>query len=133
MDAPIVFISRFRLREGTSESFRSIFDELVGMIRSSKPRTALYDAYLNDAGTEVGIVHVFPDAPALGRHFEGSDDRTRSIADLMDLIGFQVFGPAPQDAVAQLRREAEAAGGSLELFSQSIGGFLRAPAPSDGD
>jgi quinol monooxygenase YgiN len=128
MAEPIVFISRFRLRPGAADAFANAYADVVGPIAASKPRTATFVAYVDADGSEVRIVHTFPDADAMSAHFEGSDERTNSIADLVEPAGFEVFGPAPTGAVDQLRREAAEAGVELSVFPRSLGGFLRAPA-----
>jgi hypothetical protein len=127
MAKPIVFISRSRIVEGKRAAFERAYAGGVDVIRSTKPRTALFAAYVDEAGTEVKIVHVFPDAAAMADHFEGSDDRTQSVSELIVPTDFEVYGRAPAAAIDQLRREAAAAGGSVEVLPEPIGGFLRAP------
>jgi hypothetical protein len=125
MAEPIVFISRNRLAEGKRAEWAADYAAAVEMIGSSKPRTAVFAAYLDEGGSVVSVVHVFPDAAAMTRHFDGSDERSRSAADLVAPLGFEVFGPAPPAAVDQLRREAIATGVTLDLHLESFGGFLR--------
>ena len=84
MAEPIVFISRLRLRDGAADPFAAMFRNAVAAIADSKPRTALFSAYLDADRTEVAIIHVFPDAAAMADHFEGSDDRAGTIADLVE-------------------------------------------------
>jgi hypothetical protein len=128
MPAPIVFISRFRVVEGRRDDWAASFAGFIDVIAESKPRTALQAAYLDRSGSETRIVHVFPDPAALTLHFEGSDERSSSISDLIEMAGFEVYGQAPDAAIDQLRREAASAGVTLDLFPDPIGGFLRAPA-----
>jgi hypothetical protein len=61
-------------------------------------------------------------------HFEGSDERSASVAELITLIGFEVFGPAPEVAVEMLRREAAANGFPIVVRRESIAGFVRPSA-----
>ena len=128
MAEPIVFISRFRPRPGAADAFATAFANAVGPIAASKPRTAMFVAYIDANEAEVRIVHIFPDADAMSIHFEGSNDRANSIADLVEPTGFEVLGPAPRAAVDQLRREAAEASVELSVFPRSLSGFLRAPA-----
>jgi len=128
MAEPIVFISRFRVAGGKRNEWIAAFAKGVDMIEESKPQTAVFAAYLDSTGTETKIIHAYPDAAALARHFEGSDERSSSLAGLIELAGFEVYGPAPEAALDQLRREAAAAGVRLDVFPEAIGGFLRAPA-----
>jgi hypothetical protein len=125
MGAPIVFVSRFRIAEGRRTSFADTFSSTVGSIDQEKPRTALYAAYLEASGSMVQIVHAFPDCEAMTAHFEGSTERTETVAELISLAGFTVYGAAPAAAVDQLRREADRTGGRLDLLIEPLGGFLR--------
>jgi len=129
MTEPIVFISRWRIRAGKRAELEAMYARAVGFIGSSKPRTALFAAYLDEAGQELRIVHAVPDAAAMTDHFEGSDERSASVQELIELISFEVYGAAPAAAVDQLEREVAAVpGAELTLLPRSIGGYLRSPA-----
>lgn len=129
MAEPIVFISRWRVRRGKRAALETMSAQAVGFIRSTKPRTALFAAYLDEEGEELRIIHAFRDAAALTEHFEGSEDRSASVQDLIELVGFEVYGNAPEAAVDLLRGQAaEVPGAELVLLPISIGGYLRAPA-----
>jgi hypothetical protein len=127
MTEPIVFVSRNRIVEGRRAEWAAAYANAVDLIRSTKPRTALFAAYLDSTGSSVSVVHAFPDAAALARHFEGSDERSRSVSELIEPIDFEVYGPAPREAVDQLRREAGGKGVRLDIHMECLGGFLRAP------
>jgi quinol monooxygenase YgiN len=79
MPGPIVFISRFRVKESNLDRFRELARAVSGDIEASKPRTLLYLSFLDaDQGT-VSFLHAFADADSMDRHFEGSDDRSRRV------------------------------------------------------
>ena len=125
MSQPIVFISRSRITVGMRSELIARLGGVVDTMEATRPRTAMMAAYLDETGTELSIVHVFPDAAAMTDHFVGSDDRTASVADAITLVGFEVYGNAPEAAVEQLRREAAEGGFELTLRAESIGGFMR--------
>jgi hypothetical protein len=125
---PIVFISHSRVAPGRRDDFGTAYARAIDLIASTKPRTALFAAYLDETEATVSIVHVFPDAAAMNDHFMGSDERTASVAELIQLAGFEVYGPAPTPAIEQLRRVADAGGFGLVVNARSLGGFLRAPS-----
>lgn len=127
MSDPIVFISRNLIREGRRAEFESLFANAVDMIHVTKPETSLFAAYVDEGGTEVAIVHTFAGAEAMAFHFEGSDERSATVSELIEPAGFEVYGPAPIAAVDQLRREARSAGISLTIHPDLVGGFLRRP------
>jgi hypothetical protein len=128
MAEPIVFISRWRIMEGQREAIEEMFAQAVGFIGSSKPRTALFAAYVDEMEEELRIVHAMADGAALTDHFVGSEQRSASVEGLIQLLGFEIYGNAPADTVEQLRREAAAAGADLTLLPSGIGGYLRPPA-----
>ena len=127
MTAPIVFISRNRILDGRRAEFELAYSRAVGLIARTKPETVLFAAYVDQSGTEVQIVHAFPDLGAMARHFEGSQERTQSASDLFTPTGFEIYGQAPATAVDQLRREAANVHATINVFGAPLGGFLRAP------
>jgi hypothetical protein len=127
MTAPIVFISRNRIVEERRAEFELAYAGAVGLIRETKPRTALFAAYVDDTGTEVWVVHAFPDADAMALHFEGSAERTQSASALIMPAGFEIYGRAPAAAIEQLRREAAATGTNVDVLGDPLDGFLRTP------
>ena len=125
MSEPIVFISRSRLTPGRRADFVPAFQEVLADLEMTRPRTAVMAAYLDEAGTEISIVHVFSDGAGMADHFVGSEDRIASVAGVITLTGFEVYGPAPSTAIEQLGREAARGGFDLIVRSESIGGFVR--------
>src|SRR5262245_50245252 len=128
MAEPIVFISRLRLRDDAADPFGAMFRSAVASIAATKPRTAVFSAYLDADRAQVAIIHVFPDAAAMVDHFDGSEDRSGTIANLVEYLGFEVYGAAPTGALDQLAREAATAGASFTTHPAAIGGYLTAPA-----
>lgn len=128
MAEPIVFISHFRIVDGKRMQVESMLAGAADLIGSTKPRTALFAAYVDESGTQARIVHAFPDAAAMASHFEGSDERAQSISELLQVTGFEVYGRAPDAAIAQLARDAAEGNAGLSVFSEPIGGFVRAPS-----
>jgi quinol monooxygenase YgiN len=128
MSGPIVFISHFRVRDGTGDNVRAMLTMGVERIRSEKPRTASMAAYLDEDGSRVSIVHVFPDADAMDAHFEGSDQRSASAYEVIKPAGWEIYGPASSAAVDQMRREAAIAGVPLTVARTLVAGFLRSVA-----
>ena len=110
MAEPIVrFISRSRIRKERNAAFGAAFAEAVALIGAAKPRTALFAAYIDVAGGEVCVVHVFPDAAAMAATSRARKSVPRE-PPLIVPAGFEVYGRAPAAAIDQLRREAGGAG-----------------------
>jgi hypothetical protein len=121
----IVLVSHFEVRQDHLPAFRALWDSIVLSFESSKPRTAAYLGYLTEGGAELTIVHVFPDPDAMTSHVFGSDDRFRAAYEHLQPAGWEVYGPAPEEVLAQLGEAALAAGVDLVIQPRGLGGFLR--------
>lgn len=125
MADPIVFVSTFTIRDGRSRDFERMFAGAVELIDTTKPGTALYAGYFDTDTSTVRVVHAFADGTAIARHFDGSEERSATVDDVIVPAGFALYGQAPVGVVEQLRREAVSAGVSFEHLPASLGGFLR--------
>jgi len=77
---PIVFITHSRVRDGQLGALRAFLADGVPGIERDKPRTLAFLPYVDDAGAEVTIVHVFADAPSMAVHFQGLRERMAGAA-----------------------------------------------------
>ena len=80
MSAPVVFISHFAVKEGKLDDLRRLSAEVETQLRADKPGTVAYLMYLDEEGTRFTVAHCFPDADAMDRHFEGSDERSAAVS-----------------------------------------------------
>ncbi len=124
MSEPVVFISHFVVREGALEGLRRFADEGEAGLRVGKPRTVAFLMYLDEENRELTIVHTFPDADAMDRHFEGSDERSAASFEFLEPRGFEIYGRPSEAALATLQQAAES-GLPLTLRPQLLRGFLR--------
>ena len=124
-DQPIVFISHFAVRPGHVEAFRAMWTAGIAQLEAAKPATAAQIAYLDEAGSRLSIVHVFPDPDALAAHFLGSDERSRAVYEHIVPAGWEIYGRPHEEQLAGLRAEAASAGVTLMVEPEAIGGFLR--------
>ena len=125
MSEPIVFISHFRVNEGKLEGFHRFFRDGMPPIEAQKPRTAAFLAYVDELAGRVAIVHVFPDAAAMTRHFEGAGERSAAAYEFITPDGFEIYGQPSADVVGTMRAGAASAGVTLSVTSGYAGGFLR--------
>ena len=124
MAEPVVFISHFVVREGALEGLRRFAEEGEAGLREAKPGTVAFLMYLDEESREMTIVHTFPDADAMDRHFEGSDERSAASFEFLEPRGFEIYGRPSDDALATLQQAAES-GLPLTLRPQLLRGFLR--------
>jgi len=121
----VVFISHFEIKAGHLPAFRAMSDSVVDALERAKPRTSVFLAYLNEGGGDLTFVHVFPDPAAMTAHVLGADERSRAAYEHIRPAGWEVYGPAPAEILAELGEAAVAAAVDLVIQPTSIGGFLR--------
>ena len=75
MSEPIVFISHFKVKEGKLDELKQLNQKVTEHIKADKPGTFTFLQYTNKERTELGIIHIFPDAEAFDQHNEGVGER----------------------------------------------------------
>jgi hypothetical protein len=125
MSEPVVFISRFGIKEGALDDLRRLSEDVIGKLREDKPRTVLYLAYLDQEGTEVSFLHGFPDAESMDLHFEGVDERVKAAYEYIEPRGWEIYGRPSDGAMESMRQAASGAGVPLTVLPDHLGGFLR--------
>jgi len=124
MSEPIVFISHFRIREGKLDSLKQQIQKVTEQIKANKPGTVVFLQYLNEAGTELSIIHVFPDAESFDRHSEGVQERAKAAFETIALTRREVYG-MPSDQALAMTRPPDGSGVSFRLMSQLADGYIR--------
>lgn len=129
MTGPIVFISHSGVKEGRLEDLRALTSEVMAKLEGGKPQTAAMLAYLDADDAVLSIVHLFADADAMDRHFEGATERAQTAYELMEPRGWEIYGSPSDAALGSMRAAAVSAGVRLEMHPGLVGGFLRSKAP----
>ena len=124
MSEPIVFISTHLIKEGRLEALKEFFAETTPLIEADKPDTVVFQAYMNQEGTEVTFIHVFPDADAMDRHFVGSDERSSKAYEYIQPQQFEIYGRASVPVMSTMAAQAEH-GIALIVKTEGMGGFIR--------
>ena len=125
MSTPIAFISHFQVKSERMDDYRRLAEEFTRQLNAERPRTAAYLHYLDPDLGRLTIVHVFPDSSAMDAHFEGAAERSDAVFQYISPLGWEIYGPASDAAVAMIRTEAQAAHVDLALAPQFLSGFLR--------
>ena len=124
MSGPIVFVSTHRVKEGKLDEFKEHSRKMIPMIEKEKPGTVFFQSYLNEAGTELTIVHVFPDANAMDLHVQGVDERARDAYEFIEPQHFEIYGAASDEVMSMMRGYARP-GIGLTVKPQNMSGFIR--------
>jgi quinol monooxygenase YgiN len=125
MPGPIVFISHNTVKDGKLEGFRNAFGQVAQVLDAEKPGTVMFLAFAADDGSEVSVVHVFPDADAMGRHLEGVQERTGTAVEFIQTTGYEIYGAPSEPVLEAMRGFADAENVPLHVQSDHVGGYLR--------
>ena len=122
---PVAFISHFRIKEGKVDAAREAFAAAATELGASRPRTAAYIAFIDEAGERLSILHVFPDADALDRHAEGAGERAKAAFELFEPTGWEIYGEPSAAALKTFEDMAAKWGVPVKVERVAIGGFIR--------
>lgn len=125
MPGPIVFISHNTLKAGKLDGFRDAFGQVAQALDAEKPGTVAFLAFAADDGSEVSVVHVFPDADAMGQHLQGVQERMGTAVEFIQTRGYEIYGSPSEPVLAAMRRFADAEGVPLKVQGDHVGGYLR--------
>jgi hypothetical protein len=125
MSEPVVFVSHFGIKEGKLDDLKRHTADVMPRLRDDKPRTVLFLAYLDEQSTEISFLHAFADADSMDVHFEGVDERVAAAYQYLEPRGWEIYGRPNEGAIETMRQSAEAAGVTLTVLPDHLGGFLR--------
>ena len=120
-----MFVSHFRVNEGKLEGLRRPWQEASRRLEVEKPRTLVFLGYLDEYGTHLTMVHVFPDAESMDVHVQGAAERSSAAYEFVEPEGFEIYGTPSDRVLEMMRREAATAGVTLTYQPENLVGFLR--------
>ncbi|MEN3279219.1 MAG: hypothetical protein V7607_359 [Solirubrobacteraceae bacterium] len=126
---PFIFIATNRLKPGRLDTERERVPRLVEFIEANEPRLIAFNEYVNEAGDEVTVVQVHPDAQSMEAHMEIVRERAQeAYAQTLDAtVRIQVFGEPTQAILDTLRQQA-GSGVAISVNGEHLGGFTRSAA-----
>jgi hypothetical protein len=124
MNDPIIFISRYRLKEGMLDGFREHYLGSVPTTETAKPGTLLQLAYISQDSREVAIVRLFPDPSAMEAQLQGADQRSKAAYNFIEPARMEIYGEPGPSAVEMMKRIA-GSGVPVSLSPLYVGGFIR--------
>jgi quinol monooxygenase YgiN len=125
MSGPIVFISHNTVKDGKLRGFRDAFGEVASALEAEKPGTIVYLAFAAEEGSRVSVVHVFPDAGAMGRHLQGVQERMAKAVGFIETTGYEIYGTPSAPVLEAMRGFAQAEDVPLQVQPDYVGGYLR--------
>jgi hypothetical protein len=129
LPSPFIFIATNRLKAGRLDLERDRVPGLVEFIEANEPRLIAFNEYVNEAGDEVTVVQVHPDAESVEAHLEIVGERAReAYAQTLDAtVRIQVFG-RPTQAILDTLRQQASSGVEISVNGEHLGGFIRSAA-----
>lgn len=124
MPEPIVYISRWHIKEGRFADWEAMVRQATGRLEEAKPRTLSFLIYVGDDRRDLTIIHVFADAASFDAHLEGSGQRAQAAYELIEPVAFEMYG-TPSDAAWESFQDILQAGHPFERQPRFMGGFLR--------
>lgn len=129
MPSPFIFIATNRLKPGKLDRERERVPGLVAFIEANEPRLIAFNEYVNQAGDEVTVVQVHPDAASMEAHMEiVREGALTAYAETLDAtVRVQVFGE-PTPAIIETLRQQAGSGVEISVNGEHLGGFTRSAA-----
>ena len=129
MPSPFIFIATNRLKPGQLDRERERVLDLVEFIEGNEPRLIAFNEYINEAGDEVSVVQVHPDAASMEAHMQIVRERAQAAyAETLDAtVRVQVFG-RPTQAIVEMLRQQAGSGVEISVNGEHLGGFTRSAA-----
>ena len=129
MSGPFIFIATNRLKPGKLDDESARVPGLVDFIAANEPRLIAFNEYANEAGDEVTVVQVHPDAASMESHMEIVRERAmEAYAETLDAtVRIQVYG-RPTGAILEALRQQAGSGVEISVNGEHLGGFTRSSA-----
>lgn len=124
MSEPIIFISNQRVKEGKLEEYKLYYQQVAERAKADKPGTVAHLAYLNEVGSELSIIHIFPDAESMELHMIGVDELAKKAYEYVEILSFEIYGKATE-AVLERMMQIVGSGIAVNIKPQLIGGYIR--------
>ena len=124
MSEPIIFISHQRVKEGKLEGYKHYYRQVAEQAKANKPGTIAHLAYLNGAGAELSIIHIFPDAESMELHMRGVDELAKKAYEYVEIFSFEIYGK-PANMLLQRMLHIVGSSIALNIKPQLIDGYIR--------
>jgi hypothetical protein len=124
MSEPIIFISHQRVKEGKLEGYKQYYRQVAEQAKANKPGTVAHFAYLNEEGSELSIIHIFPDAKSMELHMIGVDELAKKAYEYVEILSFEIYGK-PTDTVVERMMQIVGSSITVTTMPQLIGGYIR--------
>ncbi len=124
MSEPIVFVIRFKIKEGKVDEFRKHYQDSIQPTLDAKPGTLIQLAYENEEATEFTVIRHFSNANALAHHLQGAAERSKKTFTYVEPYYIEIFG-TPNQATLEKMEKLGGTGVTMSISPKFTGGFIR--------
>ena len=124
MSEPIIFISNQKVKEGKLEGYKQYYRQVAEQAKANKPGTVAHLAFHNEEGSELSIIHIFPDAESMELHMIGVDELAKKAYDYVEILSFEIYGK-PTEPVLESMMQIVGSSIALNIRPHLIGGYIR--------
>ena len=124
MSEPVVFIIRFKIKEGKAVEFRNHYQNSIQPTFDAKPGTLSQLAFENEDATVFTVIRHFPNPDALDLHLQGADARTKKSFKFIEPYCIEIFG-SPNLATLENMEKIAGSDVSVSISPNYMGGFIR--------
>lgn len=128
MAEPLIFMNTYPIKEGKLDDYKAAVPEWLDFLQANHPRLLHFASYINEAGTEVTVVQVHPDADSMDLQLKVIAGEVAKWAEFIewDKMSILVCG-TPSDATLEQMRQTAGSGITVSV-KRPVGGFNRFPA-----
>lgn len=126
MAEPLIFISKWKVKEGKLEDLVRYYKEILEIVEANEPQLIAFHGFLNEDGTEMTSIQIHPDTASQDFHMQvlrdNRDESFSEYAQMLEGISFDYYG-TPAKGALDMDLESET---PLSLNPRHIAGFTRA-------
>lgn len=128
MSGAIVYIDRSEVLPGRLAELKLRIDDLADFVERNEPQLIAYDAYFDEPGGLMTVIHVHPDSASLANHFAIAGSAFGGFRELLRMRSIDIFGHPDDDVLRLVEAKAADLGGGSVRVHEHGSGFVRTPA-----
>lgn len=125
MSQQVVYLDRFRIREGKLEDFKRYANEYSEFVDENEPGVISFNFYVGEDGLDGTAVFVFSDAHALDAHLDLASSRFQEGYELLSATNIELLG-TPSERAAGMAASLDAS-----VKTRELAGFSRYDAEQE--
>jgi hypothetical protein len=118
MSATFVYTSRFKVREGKLDEYRTFVVRLAALVQEQEPDMAHFGIYLDEDGSTITVVQVHKTAENMAVHMDLITPLMAEGGPLIDMSDMEIsVCGTPTEAILSQMRQIAGSGASVSISS----------------